>query len=79
MTSTERLNQQLKDSIAIKIPNPRGLPDRLVSIIVSADRCPMCLGDLDTAWECKECGYDAKPWIKQSTAKNDRAWDNREA
>lgn len=59
-------------------PNPRGLPNYLVSAIISADRCPMCLEDLVSGWECNECGYDAKPWIMQSKAKHDRAWDNRE-
>jgi hypothetical protein len=76
MTSTERLNQQLRDSIAIEngeIPNPRGLPSYLVSHIVSAYYCPMCLGHADINLVCRDCGYDAFPWIQQSKAKHDRA------
>lgn len=23
------------------------------------DTCPQCLGELDTGWECNDCGYDA--------------------
>lgn len=73
------------------ITNPRGLLDRLVSIIINAGRCPICLGVLggSTAiqigtfspplpMQCVDCQYDAKPWILQSIAKHDRAWDNRE-
>ena len=58
--------------------NPRGLPLNVISVLVSADRCPNCLGELDTGWECNSCGYDAKPWIEASKAKNDRAHDARE-
>lgn len=25
------------------------------------DYCPKCLGELDTGWECTQCGYDAMP------------------
>jgi hypothetical protein len=49
-----------------------------VRILISEDRCPMCLGNLDTGWECNECGYDAQPWVKASRERNDRAHDNRE-
>lgn len=28
---------------------------------VSQDRCPECGGELDTGWECNDCGYDARP------------------
>lgn len=59
--------------------NPRKLPVRIVSVLVSADRCAKCLGELDTGWECNECGYDWKPWIDASTAINDAAFDRREA
>jgi len=24
------------------------------------DTCPECGGELDTGWECNECGYDAR-------------------
>jgi hypothetical protein len=30
------------------------------------DVCPKCLGDLDTGWECNDCGYDAAPQKKES-------------
>ena len=28
---------------------------------VADDQCPKCLGELDTGWECNDCGFDAKP------------------
>lgn len=58
--------------------NPRKLPIRLVSLLVSADRCAQCLGELDTGWECNDCGYDWKPWMNASTAINDEMRDRRE-
>jgi hypothetical protein len=58
--------------------NPRGLSDAAVSILVSEDHCPMCLGHLDTGWECNECGFDAMPWITTSRAEHERRHDNRE-
>jgi tRNA(Ile2) C34 agmatinyltransferase TiaS len=24
------------------------------------DKCPQCGGELDTGWECDDCGYDAR-------------------
>ena len=30
--------------------------------LVREDRCPRCRGQLDTGWECLDCGYDAE-WI----------------
>lgn len=24
------------------------------------DLCPQCGGELDTGWECNDCGYDAR-------------------
>lgn len=27
------------------------------------DICPRCRGELDTGWECNDCGYDAKPLV----------------
>jgi hypothetical protein len=59
--------------------NPRELSDKAVSILVSEDRCPMCIGHLDTGWECNDCGYDARPWISSSIAKHEQAFNNREA
>lgn len=58
--------------------NPRELSDAAVSILVSENRCPMCLGELDTGWECNECGYDAQPWIKTRLAENERKHNNME-
>jgi tRNA(Ile2) C34 agmatinyltransferase TiaS len=29
--------------------------------VVDQDRCPECGGELDTGWECMDCGYDAQP------------------
>lgn len=26
---------------------------------VSKDICPKCDGELDTGWECNDCGFDA--------------------
>jgi ribosomal protein L37AE/L43A len=37
-------------------PAPKTLPEALAD----ADLCPRCLGELDTGWECNDCGYDAK-------------------
>lgn len=28
------------------------------------DGCPECGGELDTGWECNDCGYDARPLVK---------------
>lgn len=61
------------------LDNPRKLPIRIVSLLVSADRCAKCLGHLDTGWECNDCGFDWKPWIDTSTTINNLAFDNREA
>lgn len=36
------------------------------------DRCPECGGELDTGWECNDCGYDAQP-IVMATPKVDRS------
>lgn len=33
---------------------------------VADDRCPECGGELDTGWECNDCGYDARPIAKQT-------------
>lgn len=37
-----------------------------ITRLAQEDRCPMCLGGLDTGWECNSCGYDAAPWIAAS-------------
>ena len=41
--------------------NPRNLSDAAVKILIDEDHCPMCLGELDTGWECNSCGFDALP------------------
>lgn len=33
---------------------------------IANDQCPECGGELDTGWECNDCGFDAKPELKQS-------------
>ncbi len=27
---------------------------------IANDQCPECGGDLDTGWECNDCGFDAR-------------------
>jgi hypothetical protein len=34
-------------------------PTPLEIAIVDDDLCPRCLGELDTGWECNECGFNA--------------------
>jgi hypothetical protein len=34
-------------------------PGKLGKELVKQDFCPICLGELDTGWECTKCGYDA--------------------
>lgn len=58
--------------------NPRKLPRNLVSQLISADRCARCLGELDTGWECNDCGHDWMPWIGASRALHEFAHNNRE-
>ena len=59
--------------------NPRKLSRKLVSILISADRCAKCLGELDTGLKCNECGYDWMPWFNASVEINNAAFDRREA
>lgn len=43
--------------------------------LVEQDVCPQCGGELDTGWECNECGFDAQ-YIANgygSTIRPDRA------
>ena len=36
-------------------------PDTDLSTALIYDNwCPLCLGELDTGWECNKCGYDAR-------------------
>lgn len=34
---------------------------------VDDDKCPKCGGELDTGWECNDCGYDAA-WVAHHDA-----------
>lgn len=43
--------------------NPRNLSDAALKILLDEDKCPMCLGELDTGWECNDCNYDAMPLV----------------
>lgn len=40
---------------------PRGLSRQAIQELMLEDKCPMCLGELDTGWECNDCQYDAMP------------------
>jgi len=31
--------------------------------LVKQDICPQCGGELDTGWECNDCGFDAHPEV----------------
>jgi hypothetical protein len=35
---------------------------------VKEDRCPKCGGELDTGWECNQCGFDAVPIAEREDA-----------
>lgn len=35
--------------------------DELREARIANDRCPECNGELDTGWECNDCGFDAMP------------------
>jgi ribosomal protein L37E len=32
---------------------------------IKNDLCPECGGELDTGWECNDCGFDAMPEVEQ--------------
>ena len=34
--------------------------------IALRDICPICFGELDTGWECNNCGYDARPLVERT-------------
>lgn len=79
MAESDHTNRAILDVRMEKAMNPRGLPARCMSALINEDRCPNCLGELDTGWECNSCGYDATPWMAASKAINDAAHDRREA
>lgn len=33
------------------------------SLLARRDRCPKCSGELDTGWECNDCGFDAQTLV----------------
>lgn len=35
------------------------MKEALDKALAREDICPRCLGELDTGWECTQCGYDA--------------------
>lgn len=35
-----------------------------VKQMIANDQCPKCLGELDTGWECNNCGFDAKALVE---------------
>lgn len=51
--------------------------------LAQEDICPRCLGELDTGWECNDCGYDAKghivddPHPGMATIAEIEAWERR--
>jgi Zn ribbon nucleic-acid-binding protein len=40
---------------------------------IANDQCPECGGELDTGWECNDCGFDAMPEAKQLPPKDESA------
>lgn len=36
----------------------------LTYVLVLDDICPRCLGELDTSWDCNECGFDARCFVE---------------
>ena len=39
--------------------------------LVAKDICPRCRGDLDTGWECNDCGYDAAQIAAERQSQSD--------
>ena len=39
------------------------MKDKLDFELASEDCCPKCLGELDTGFECNNCGFDCFPII----------------
>jgi hypothetical protein len=36
---------------------------------IKEDRCPVCSGELDTGFECLDCGFDALPLLSPQDEK----------
>lgn len=45
---------------------------------VAREGCPECGGELDTGWECNDCGFDALP-IRQKMERQDVRTDDKPA
>jgi len=46
---------------------PPGVSENDIESFIGADEmafeyCPTCAGELDTGWECNDCGRDWRPW-----------------
>lgn len=48
------MRRPAKDGFPIKSPALRS------HVIRFGDQCPECGGDIDTGWECNNCGFDAR-------------------
>jgi hypothetical protein len=44
--------------------NPREISDEALDRLLANDLCPMCIGHLDTGYECTNCGFDASELVK---------------
>ena len=55
----KRKEVQRQDEFADKLPPKLANDLRLVA----RDICPKCGGELDTGWECNNCGADCRPLI----------------
>jgi tRNA(Ile2) C34 agmatinyltransferase TiaS len=51
--------------------NPQEQAERIAAMDVESvvtllanDLCPLCIGSLDTGYECNRCGYDAMPLVQ---------------
>lgn len=56
-----------KDSfLGIRIPIPKENKEHR-ELLIAEDVCPECGGELDTGWECNECGFDAMPELMKET------------
>lgn len=43
--------------------------------VAREDRCPECGGDLDTGWECSDCGFDARELVyPEWQRRTDKKW-----
>ena len=47
------------------------ISEPLSTALAAGDTCPRCLGELDTGWECNDCGYDARPLVRRADSDAD--------